>query len=149
MKLEASRSGRKWNRGEIAKILPYEGGWLLLKEISFVRDGTEIEARTYFPSPICEGHFKDRLVVPGALLGEAMKQTAAFLILVKNPTSGLPLVKREEFFYKSLLLPDEPVIIKVKLAAKKLQFYFFEGRIEKDGKTIMKGEIVGVGSENE
>ena len=128
---------------KIKEVLPYRGRWLLLKEVLSV-DKNMIRARTWFSKNLCEGHFEKRLIVPGALLAEAMKQAAAFMVMFYSAEDVLPMIRKETFSYKMIVLPEERIEIEVRLNKEKNSFYFFEGEARRKDETIMTGEFVGV-----
>ena len=130
---------------KIKEVLPYRGRWLLLKEVLSV-DKNMIRARTWFSKNLCEGHFEKRLIVPGALISEAMKQTAAFMVMSSDSVEKnvLPAIKRETFNYKGIVLPEETIEIEVKLLTEKNGFYFFEGEAKKEKNTVLEGKFIGV-----
>ena len=133
------------NLEKIKEVLPHRDKWLLLKEVLFV-DKNFIKAKTWFERNLCEGHFKDRAVVPGALLGEAMKQAGAFMVIMSQTEKDkdAPLIRQEAFEYERVVLPGETVEIEVRLLSEKLGFYFLEGEIKKGDQRVMKGKFTGV-----
>ena len=127
----------------IKEVLPHRGRWLLLKEVIFLEKDI-IGVATDFSKELCEGHFEKRLIVPGALLAEAMKQAAAFMVMFYSAEDVLPMIRKETFSYKMIVLPEERIEIEVRLNKEKNSFYFFEGEARRKDETIMTGEFVGV-----
>lgn len=121
-------------RAEIEKLIPHRAPILLLDEVTDWQADTWLEARHFVAAdnPHFHGHFPGNPLLPGVLIIEAMAQAAAVLIsLTRNLNSDKALylfTGIEEARFKTQLLPNNMLTLRVEKQREKLDIFRFTGK---------------------
>lgn len=121
------------SRPEIEKLIPHRKPILLLDEVTDWQADTWLEARHFVAAdnPHFNGHFPGNPLLPGVLIVEAMAQAAAVLISLTrglDSASALYLFTGiEEARFKTQLLPDNMLTLRVEKQREKMDIFRFGG----------------------
>tara|TARA_B110000263_G_scaffold61713_1_gene53061 strand:+ start:13667 stop:14155 length:489 start_codon:yes stop_codon:yes gene_type:complete len=135
-----------YNIQDIIKILPHRYPFVLIDRIIEVKPGEYVNAikNVTINEPYFQGHFPGQPVMPGVLSLESIAQATAFLMLFEldDPLrknmfiSGVDNVR-----FRRLITPGDQLHINIRLKAKKLTLYKFEGTIKIDGQLVVQAII--------
>ncbi|MFP7492565.1 3-hydroxyacyl-ACP dehydratase FabZ [Terribacillus sp. 179-K 1B1 HS] len=75
---------------QIKEIIPHRYPFLLVDQITEIEEGKRAVAKknVTINEPFFQGHFPDYPVMPGVLIIEALAQTGAFAMLMKEENKG-------------------------------------------------------------
>lgn len=120
---------------DIKSLIPHREPFLFVDEVVELSQ-EEIVARKVFTDSedFYSGHYPDHPITPGVILCETVFQTAAILVLkrFKLEEGMQPVLARiEDARFKSIVPPNEPLIIFANLIEKCGQFFIMSGKIVK------------------
>jgi 3-hydroxyacyl-[acyl-carrier-protein] dehydratase len=127
---------------DIESLIPHRKPFLFVDSILSI-DEKKITAHKIFSRGeyFYTGHYPNNPITPGVILCETVFQTAAALVLKNFPLEkGTPvLAKIEEARFKSIVKPEEPLVITAELEEKYNKFFLMNGAIHKsDGTIVLK-----------
>lgn len=130
---------------EIYRRIPHRPPFLFVDRIvSIDAESATAERTIRGEEPQFEGHYPGNPIMPGVLLCEAVFQTGAlFLIGQQEPSAEgtadlTPVLSRiENARFKQMVKPGDCLTITAKLREKIGRFFFLDGSIARDGKTVM------------
>ena len=135
-----------YNIQDIIKILPHRYPFILIDRIDEVKPGKFVNAikNVTINEPYFQGHFPGQPVMPGVLSLESIAQATAFLMLYEldDPLkknmfiSGVDGVR-----FRRLITPGDQLHINIRLKAKKLSLYKFDGTIKIDNQLAVQAII--------
>ena len=135
-----------YNIQDIIKILPHRYPFILIDRIDEVKPGKFVNAikNVTINEPYFQGHFPGQPVMPGVLSLESIAQATAFLMLYEldDPLkknmfiSGVDGVR-----FRRLIIPGDQLHINIRLKAKKLSLYKFDGTIKIDNQLAVQAII--------
>jgi beta-hydroxyacyl-ACP dehydratase FabZ len=95
--------------------------------------------------PFFQGHFPGKPVMPGALILEAMAQTAAILAHVSKegvmPGKLIYLIGATDFKWKKVVIPGDTLRIEMFSIKKRRPLWIMNGNVLVDGKIVASGTI--------
>jgi 3-hydroxyacyl-[acyl-carrier-protein] dehydratase len=124
----------------IEDTIPHRDPFLFVDRVTAV-EGHKITAEKIFPqtTDFYGGHYPGNPITPGVILCETVFQTGAILILKPFPTLKMQtpvLACIEDAQFKSIVKPDEPLIIEAEFDEKIGKFFMMKGTILKQDHTI-------------
>ena len=131
----------------LLQIMPHRYPFLLVdKIVEFNKEKNTVTGikNVTFNEPFFTGHFPEKPVMPGVLICEAMAQTGCMLVMnnVEDITKIWVFflgIKNAKF--KKLVIPGDQLVMKMKLTAKKLNTFMFQGTAYVDGQPVAEAEI--------
>jgi 3-hydroxyacyl-[acyl-carrier-protein] dehydratase len=100
------------------------------------------EARVPTASTIFEGHFPGYPLMPGALLIEAMAQTAGWLVIAVTKFTRMPFFAAlKEAKLRSFVMPGQMLSLSAKLVHEGSGYAIAQADIECDGKRTCNAEM--------
>lgn len=133
------------NIDEIRNILPHRTPFLLIDRILEMNEDS-VHARKCVSTnePYFAGHFPEHQVMPGVLLAEACAQAGAVLLLSKEENRGkiAYFAGIDKMRFKKQVIPGDVLDLFVALTKSRGSIYFADIRVECEGKTVCKGEIL-------
>jgi UDP-3-O-[3-hydroxymyristoyl] N-acetylglucosamine deacetylase/3-hydroxyacyl-[acyl-carrier-protein] dehydratase len=137
-----------FNINDLLKIMPHRYPFLLIdKVVDFDNENATVVGvkNVTFNEPFFNGHFPEKPVMPGVLILEAMAQTGCLILLhsiVSDPSKVLVFfqsVKNAKF--RKPVIPGDQLVLELKMVAKKLNIYFFQGSAYVNGQIVAEAEI--------
>jgi len=130
---------------EIYRRIPHRPPFLFVDRIVSIDGESAIAERTIREDePQFEGHYPGNPIMPGVLLCEAVFQTGALFLIGQNGSDQnesaalTPVLSRiENARFKQMVKPGDRLTITAKLREKIGRFFFLDGSIVRDGKTVM------------
>lgn len=126
---------------DIKKFIPHREPFLLIDEII---DHNELKIIsmsnfTLEKFPFLVGHFPGNTIVPGVILSEAVFQTGAVLMGIKNQGEEiLPMITRiENAKFKNLVRPNDQVIHELEITEVIANAYFIKSNSKVNNKTVL------------
>jgi 3-hydroxyacyl-[acyl-carrier-protein] dehydratase len=107
-------------------------------------DSRAIRAHAEVPhaSPVFDGHFPDRPLMPGVLLIETMAQTSGWLIIAITKFERMPfLAAVKEAKLRSFVLPGQSLSVAASLIHDGSGFAVTEASVTVDGKNVASTEL--------
>lgn len=124
---------------EILDAIPQRDPFLFLDEV-VSRGDNSIHCRNTLTGEedFFKGHFPENPIMPGVLLQETCFQAGAVLMSEMDSVQGLGVVtKVENAKFKGLVKPNDCLDVHVSLVDSLQNAYYFKGKIEVNGKTVM------------
>lgn len=133
---------------QIQNILPHRYPFLLVDKIVEMVDNERIVGVkcVTINEPFFVGHFPGRPVMPGALIMEAMAQTAAILAIKSE--SGVAkgktvfLCGADEFKWKRPVVPGDTLRITMTSVKKRRPLWIMSGEVSVDGQPVAQGTLM-------
>jgi 3-hydroxyacyl-[acyl-carrier-protein] dehydratase len=129
---------------EIYRRIPHRPPFLFVDRIVAIDAESATAERTIREEePQFEGHYPGNPIMPGVLLCEAVFQTGALFLMEQQQASAHPpqltpvLSRIENARFKQMVKPGDRLTITAKLREKIGRFFFLDGSIVRDGKTVM------------
>lgn len=132
----------------ILERLPHRFPFLLVDRVLDVVPGKSIVAvkNVSFNEAYFQGHFPGHAVVPGVLIIEALAQAGGILAWESAAEAErlwiLYLVGIEETRFKQTVRPGDQLTLKVELAKRRRNLWFFSATAEVDGKVVAETKII-------
>jgi 3-hydroxyacyl-[acyl-carrier-protein] dehydratase len=139
------------NNKDYLRLLPFEKPYRFVDELLELDEHHAVARYTFRTDEFFyEGHFPDRPVTPGAMLGEAAAQVVLalglFLAKVKNKEDLKPFfLSSSELRFKRIVLPGDTILIDVR--KEYFRFGKLKARIQindPEGARICQGAISGL-----
>jgi 3-hydroxyacyl-[acyl-carrier-protein] dehydratase len=132
----------------ILERLPHRFPFLLVDRVLDVVPGKSIVAvkNVSFNEAYFQGHFPGHPVVPGVLIIEALAQAGGILAWESAAEAErlwiLYLVGIEETRFRDIVRPGNQITLKVELAKRRRNLWFFDAAAEVDGKLVAETKIL-------
>lgn len=132
----------------ILERLPHRFPFLLVDRVLDVVPGKSIVAvkNVSFNEAYFQGHFPGHPVVPGVLIIEALAQAGGILAWESAAEAErlwiLYLVGIEETRFRDTVRPGDQLTLKVELAKRRRNLWFFSAEAEVDGKVVAETKIL-------
>ncbi len=151
-KTDAEKSGINLIIDKPADILPHGSGFLFVDEIKELNKGKSIIAvrRVSEDDFWVPHHFPSNPVMPGALIIEAMAQTAALLVLVSYPEfRGVPffLAGIKEARFRKPVIPPAELILKAYFEGRKVNIWMFSCHAFLEDQEVASAKIIASSQE--
>ncbi|MDR3143484.1 MAG: beta-hydroxyacyl-ACP dehydratase [Puniceicoccales bacterium] len=127
--------------------IPHRPPFLFVDEVLSLEERSIVARKTFEAAmEIYRGHYPEHPVTPGALLCEAMFQTAGILVSYDNhkknpssvPSQGMPVLSRiEEARFHTPVFPDETVEMRITWEETMGHFFCFRGLMSCRGKRVL------------
>ncbi|MEZ4239212.1 MAG: FabA/FabZ family ACP-dehydratase [Myxococcota bacterium] len=135
----------------VTDLLPHRGRWLLVGSLLRVDlDAPSIEARGHFDPAYAEGHFPEKLVVPGVALLEGLAQTMACLgaLLARAQPDAAPegipfLAAFDRVRFRAPVFPPADVDFRVTVQEHRLGLLMASGEARCGGKRVLTARLTG------
>ena len=130
------------HREEIMKVLPHRDSMLLLDDVEN-KDGVALGHYTVRGDEFfLQGHFPNRLIVPGVILCEILAQSACVLLQDAMKQGELPVYTGlDHVRFRAPVLPGDTVETQCRIKRAKPPFYFGEGTVMVDGRLCVSAEF--------
>ena len=134
------------NSDEIEKLLPHRYPFLLVDRITELEPGKSVTGRKCVTAdePFFQGHFPGKKLMPGVLILEALAQTAAVAILIKEENKGkIALfggVKSARF--RRQVVPGDVLELKCEIISMKEPAGIGKATAFVDGETAVSAELI-------
>lgn len=134
-----------YTTSEIMEILPHRHPFLLIDTIEEIEEGKRAVAKkcVTFNEPCFAGHFPGNPVMPGVLILEALAQTGAVAILVKDEFKGKTayFAGMDKVKFKKKVVPGDTLMLEVNLLKQKGPFGTASAVATVDGKVAASAEM--------
>jgi 3-hydroxymyristoyl/3-hydroxydecanoyl-(acyl carrier protein) dehydratase/acyl carrier protein len=94
--VSASKTVKKFNREQIALLMPQQPPFLFLDDVILNEDVLYATYKIRGDENFLEGHFKGNPVVPASIIIEALGQLACFWIIQREPENSTPSLNSNE-----------------------------------------------------
>lgn len=123
----------------VLELIPQREPFLFVDKVISRSDNKITTSFLCRPDLACfKGHFPSNPIMPGVLLQEALFQTGACLMAKLQGLNGLGVVtKVENARFKSMVRPNDELIMEVELTENIQNAYYFKGNTKVDGKTVL------------
>lgn len=136
----------KLNSNQIQAILPHRYPFLMVDTIEEIIDGTSIVGKKNVTvnESIFMGHFPDKHVFPGVLLVEALADTGAVLLLLKEEYKGkyVYLAGINRMRFKKMVVPGDSVYLYCSLKTMRSSMGIVSVHAKVEGQVVCEGEIL-------
>lgn len=136
---------------QILKYLPHRYPFLLIDKVLLFEPWKTLTAlkNVTVNEPFFQGHFRERPVMPGVLIVEALAQAAGLIILISEPSLTCEknlflLAGIDKVRYKHMVSPGDQMHLKAELIRHKQEFYKFYCEASVDTKVVCSAEIMNV-----
>lgn len=131
---------------EIMEILPHRAPFLLIDTVEELEVGVSAKAKkcVTFNEPFFTGHFPGNPVMPGVLILEALAQTGAVSMLMKEEYKGKTayFAGMEKVRFKRKVVPGDVLILETKIISQKGPIGKAEAKATVDGELAASAELM-------
>ena len=136
---------------EIMNILPHAYPFLLVDRILEIEPGKRIVGikNVTYNEPFFPGHFPGQPIMPGALIGEAMAQTAGLLALQSMPEDEKK--KKPVFFlgidnarFRKPVIPGDQLRLELEVTRQRQSIWGFKEKAWVDGKLVAEADLLAM-----
>lgn len=131
---------------EVLNAIPHRPPFLFVDEVVEATENS-LTARRHVPDTesFFEGHYPNNPIMPGVIISEAVFQTGAiymsrlFADKIKDDPSLVPVLSKiENARFKSIVRPNDTLLITVKYKESVGAFSFLDGSVQtEDGRKVM------------
>jgi 3-hydroxyacyl-[acyl-carrier-protein] dehydratase len=136
----------KLNSNQIQQILPHRYPFLMVDTIEDIIDETSIVGKKNVTvnEATFMGHFPDKHVMPGVLLVEALADTGAVLLLLKEEYKGkyVYLAGINRMRFKKMVVPGDSVYLYCTLKTMRSNMGIVSVHAKVEGEIVCEGEIL-------
>ena len=122
---------------EILKYMPHRYPFLLLDRIlEYEQDKSLIALKNVtYNEPFFTGHFpKDKPVMPGVLIVEALAQATGYLVyLITNDTGLFYFAGIDKARFKRMVIPGDQLLLHVSVEKRRSNFWKFNAKATVNG----------------
>ncbi|WP_077307172.1 3-hydroxyacyl-ACP dehydratase FabZ [Terribacillus halophilus] len=130
---------------QIKEIIPHRYPFLLVDQITEIEEGKRAVAKknVTINEPFFQGHFPDYPVMPGVLIIEALAQTGAFAMLMKEENKGKIgfLAGVDKCRFKRQVVPGDTLKLEVEIIRLKGPIGKGKATATVDGELACEAEI--------
>lgn len=130
---------------DIERCIPHRYPFLLIDRVIELRKGEMIKAvkNVTITEPILQGHFPGNPVMPGVLIFEALAQAGAVLgkVTSEGKYNSCLLTEISESRFRRIVGPGDTLVLHVKIAKTRGQFYWFEAEALVDNEPAATGKF--------
>ncbi|QXE01130.1 3-hydroxyacyl-ACP dehydratase FabZ [Terribacillus sp. DMT04] len=130
---------------QIKEIIPHRYPFLLVDQITEIEEGKRAVAKknVTINEPFFQGHFPDHPVMPGVLIIEALAQTGAFAMLMKEENKGKIgfLAGVDKCRFKRQVVPGDTLKLEVEIIRLKGPIGKGKATATVDGELACEAEI--------
>ncbi|SNZ04573.1 3-hydroxyacyl-[acyl-carrier-protein] dehydratase [Terribacillus aidingensis] len=134
-----------YNVQQIKEIIPHRYPFLLVDQITEIEEGKRAVAKknVTINEPFFQGHFPDHPVMPGVLIIEALAQTGAFAMLMKEENKGKIgfLAGVDKCRFKRQVVPGDTLKLEVEIIRLKGPIGKGKATATVDGELACEAEI--------
>lgn len=136
----------KFNSNQIQEILPHRYPFLMIDTIEEIVDETTIigKKNVSVNEAIFMGHFPNKHVMPGVLLVEALADTGAVLLLLKEEYKGklVYLAGINRMRFKKMVIPGDSVYLYCTLKTMRSNVGIATVHAKVNDEIVCEGEIM-------
>jgi len=131
---------------EIKRFLPHRFPFLLVDRVQEIHPGKSIIAMKNVSAnePFFQGHFPQRMIMPGVLIIEAVAQAGGILLFHSIPDPERKFVvlsKVDSVKFRRQVVPGDQLILEAEILRLKNKFCYLKGRATVDGEVAAEGEL--------
>jgi len=131
---------------EIKRFLPHRFPFLLVDRVREIHPGKSIVAMKNVSAnePFFQGHFPQRMIMPGVLIVEAVAQAGGILLFHSIPDPERKFVvlsKVDSVKFRRQVVPGDQLILEAEILRLKNRFCHLKGRATVDGEVAAEGEL--------
>ncbi|MEC0281983.1 3-hydroxyacyl-ACP dehydratase FabZ [Terribacillus saccharophilus] len=130
---------------QIKEIIPHRYPFLLVDQITEIEEGKRAVGKknVTINEPFFQGHFPDYSVMPGVLILEALAQTGAFAMLMKEENKGKIgfLAGVDKCRFKRQVVPGDTLKLEVEIVRLKGPIGKGKATATVDGELACEAEI--------
>jgi 3-hydroxyacyl-[acyl-carrier-protein] dehydratase len=127
---------------DVKNTIPHRDPFLFIDRVIALESNKIVAEKTFSGADdFYKGHYPGNPITPGVILCETVFQTAAVLILKLFPLQEMQvpvLAKIEEARFRSIVKPNEPLVIAAEFCEKVGKFFFMTGSISKGEAAVLK-----------
>ncbi|MBQ0144730.1 MAG: beta-hydroxyacyl-ACP dehydratase [Bacteroidales bacterium] len=134
--------GNIMNLDDIKSFMPHREPMLLIENAEITGEGESYATyRIKEDEFFTRGHFPGNPIVPGVIQCEIMAQACAVSVKDYIPGHMTFYAGIDKVRFKNSVKPGDLCEIRTKMVAKRGSIFFFEAKLEVDGKLCCKGEL--------
>lgn len=131
---------------EIRATLPHRYPFLLVDRIEMLETGRRIVGikNVTINEPFFQGHFPNRLIMPGVLILEAMAQVGGVLAFKSSPPNSQPLVYLtgvDKAKFRKPAVPGDQLRFEVEVLKRRPPFWKMQAKVYVDSELISEAEL--------
>jgi 3-hydroxyacyl-[acyl-carrier-protein] dehydratase len=131
---------------EIKRFLPHRFPFLLVDRVQEIHPGKSIIAMKNVSAnePFFQGHFPQRMIMPGVLIIEAVAQAGGILLFHSIPDPERKFVvlsKVDSVKFRRQVVPGDQLILEAEILRLKNRFCHLKGRATVEGEVAAEGEL--------
>lgn len=134
------------NTSQIMEILPHRTPFLLIDTVEEIEVGVSVVAKkcVSFNEPYFAGHFPGNPVMPGVLILEALAQTGAVGMLMKDEFKGKTayFAGMDKVRFKRKVVPGDVLMLKTKVISQKGTIGKAQAVATVDGEVAASAELM-------
>lgn len=130
---------------EILEILPHRYPFVMVDRIIELEDDKRAVGikNVTINEPFFQGHYPDLPTMPGVMIAEALAQVGGIMLLASRRDQDLVpyLAGISNLRWKKPVYPGDQMKITVEMLKSKKNLGKVKGKVEVDGKVVVKGEM--------
>jgi beta-hydroxyacyl-ACP dehydratase FabZ len=135
---------------EILKLVPHSYPFVFVDRVQEFEPDQRIVCikNVTINEPFFQGHFRDRPIMPGVLLVEAMAQAGGVLVLQSHQDeySGRKFyfMGMDKVRFRKVVRPGDQVKVEARILRRRGHVWKFQGRCHVDGEVVAEAELMAM-----
>jgi beta-hydroxyacyl-ACP dehydratase FabZ len=137
--------GKGMDVNEIQKIIPHRYPFLLVDRIIEMGDNRIVGLKNVtINEPFFQGHFPGRPIMPGALIIEALAQTAGVYALSRSDQRGslAYFASIDNAKFRKPVVPGDQLILEVNIVKSRLRILRVQGIAKVNGEEVASADML-------